>query len=120
MNKSTCLLMITLSALVGCSTNASQYHDNPLVAKVATGMSKDQVMQIGGKPAAESDRTVVPGSCFDYMLTKPGQKHPYSVSFDGNGKVDKTGFMTCAEWSNAQLKARQPLPSMGGVGGSGY
>lgn len=120
MNTSTCLLMFTLSALVGCSTNASLYHDNPLVAKVATGMNKDQVMQIGGKPDAESDRTVVPGSCFDYMLAKPGQKHPYSVSFDSNGKVDKTGFMTCAEWSNAQLRARQPLPSMGGVGGSGY
>lgn len=120
MNKSPYALILVLAALAGCSTNASFYQDNPLVSKVNTGMSKDQVMQIGGKPDAESDRTVVAGTCFDYMLAKSGQKHPYSVSFDGKGKVDKTSFMTCAEWSNAQYKAKQPLPSMGGVGGSGY
>ncbi|BBV96642.1 hypothetical protein STW0522PSE72_19930 [Pseudomonas monteilii] len=74
--------------------------------------------QIGGKPDAESERTVVPGTCFDYVLSKAGSRQPYSVSFDGNGKVDKTAFMTCAEWSNAQHKAR--LPSMGGSSGSGY
>ncbi|BBH46212.1 hypothetical protein KU43P_26890 [Pseudomonas sp. KU43P] len=112
--------MLALSALAGCSTNASLYHDNPLVSKVDTGMSKAQVVQIGGQPDAESARTVVAGSCFDYMLVKSGRKQPYSISFDGNGNVDKTTFMTCAEWSNAQHKARQPTPSMGGVGGSGY
>ncbi|MBO9550102.1 osmotically-inducible lipoprotein OsmE [Pseudomonas sp.] len=121
MNKSTCALILTLSALAGCSTNSSTYHDQPLVAKVDNGMSKEQVLQIGGKPGAQSDRTVVPGTCFDYMLTKPGQKQqPYMVSFDQAGKVDKTSFMTCAEWSNAQQKSRQALPSMGGMGGSGY
>ncbi|HYQ54291.1 MAG TPA: osmotically-inducible lipoprotein OsmE [Pseudomonas sp.] len=120
MNKSTYALMFALSASAGCSTNASLYQDNPLVSQVKLGMSKDQVMQIGGKPAAESDRTVVPGTCFDYLLAKSGRKQPYNVSFDANGKVDKTDFMTCAEWSKAQYRARQPLPSMGGVGGSGY
>lgn len=120
MNKSTCALLI-LAALTGCSSNSSLYHDQPLVAKVTSGMSREQVLQIGGKPGAESDRTVVAGTCFDYMLTQPGQKQqPYMVSFDQAGKVDKTSFMTCAEWSNAQLKSRQALPSMGGMGGSGY
>ncbi|MFJ4445360.1 osmotically-inducible lipoprotein OsmE [Pseudomonas sp. NPDC089422] len=121
MNKSTGALILMLSALAGCSSNSSIYHDQPLVAKVNNGMSKEQVLQIGGKPGAQSDRTVVPGTCFDYMLTKPGQKQqPYMVSFDQAGKVDKTSFMTCAEWSNAQQKSRQALPSMGGMGGSGY
>ena len=73
MNKSTCALMLVLAALTGCSGNLSRYHDQPLVAKVDTGMSKAQVLQIGGKPSAESDRTAVPGTCFDYMLTQPGQ-----------------------------------------------
>lgn len=121
MNKSTCALMLVLAALTGCSGNLSRYHDQPLVAKVDTGMSKAQVLQIGGKPSAESDRTAVPGTCFDYMLTQPGQKQqPYMVSFDQAGKVDKTSFMTCAEWSNAQHTSRQALPSMGGMGGAGY
>jgi len=121
MNKSTCALMLGVSALTGCSTHSSLYHDQPLVAKVATGMSREQVLQIGGTPGAESDRTVVAGPCFDYLLSQPGQKRqPYMVSFDQAGKVDKTSFMTCAEWSNAQQKSRQALPSMGGMGGSGY
>ncbi len=111
-------LLFAFATLAACSSSSAQYHDQPQVAKVDTGMSKDQVMQIGGKPDAESDRTVVPGTCFDYTLTKAGKRQPYSVSFDGNDKVDKTAFMTCAEWSNAQHKAR--LPSMGGSSGSGY
>ncbi|MEN5300902.1 osmotically-inducible lipoprotein OsmE [Pseudomonas sp. TWI628] len=121
MNKSTWAMWLVLAALAGCSSNSSLYHDQPLVAKVDTGMSKAQVLQIGGEPGAQSDRTVVPGTCFDYMLTKPGQKQqPYMVSFDQAGKVDRTSFMTCAEWSNAQQKSRQTLPGMGGMGGSGY
>ncbi|MEN5036707.1 osmotically-inducible lipoprotein OsmE [Pseudomonas sp. TWI929] len=118
MNKRLHALIFALAALSACSSNSTLYHDQPLVAKVDTGMSKDQVMQIGGKPVAESERTVVPGTCFDYMLTNAGNRQPYSVSFDGAGKVEKTAFMTCAEWSNAQHKAR--LPSMGGSSGSGY
>ncbi|WP_284353701.1 osmotically-inducible lipoprotein OsmE [Pseudomonas putida] len=118
MNKPHYALLFTLAALAACSSSSALYHDQPLVAKVDTGMSKDQVVQIGGKPDAESERTVVPGTCFDYLLTKAGNRQPYSVSFDGSGKVDKTAFMTCAEWSNAQHKAR--LPSMGGSSGSGY
>ncbi|CAI3802387.1 Osmotically-inducible putative lipoprotein OsmE [Pseudomonas sp. MM221] len=118
MNKPFHVLILAFAALSACSSSAALYHDQPLVAKVATGMSKDQVVQIGGRPDAESERTVVPGTCFDYMLTKAGERQPYSVSFDGAGKVDKTTFMTCAEWSNAQHKAR--LPSMGGASGSGY
>ncbi|WP_144173045.1 osmotically-inducible lipoprotein OsmE [Pseudomonas sp. Kh13] len=111
-------LIFALIALSACSSNSALYHDQPLVAKVDTGMSKDQVVQIGGKPDAETARSVVPGTCFDYMLSKADNRQPYSVSFDGAGKVDNTAFMTCAEWSNAQRKTR--LPSMGGSSGSGY
>jgi len=118
MNKPLHALIVTLIALSACSSNSALYHDQPLVAKVENGMSKDQVMQIGGKPDAQSRRTVVPGTCFDYMLTKADNRQPYSVSFHGAGEVDNTAFMTCAEWSNAQRKAR--LPSMGGSSGSGY
>ncbi|WP_095082626.1 osmotically-inducible lipoprotein OsmE [Pseudomonas sp. Irchel s3h17] len=110
-------LLVGFSTVAGCTSYAQIYRDQPLFANVENGMSKDQVQQIGGKPLSISERTVEPGSCFDYLLTQAEHKHTYSVSFDSYGKVDHTGFMTCAEWSHAQQKAREP--SSGG-GGGGY
>ncbi|MGH8383524.1 osmotically-inducible lipoprotein OsmE [Pseudomonas sp.] len=120
MNKLIFVLIAALSAAGGCATASYTYRDQPLVAKVETGMSTEQVQRIGGKPLAVSERTVVPGTCFDYMLSKPGQTQPYHVSFDDTGKVDHKSFMTCAQWSHAQKKSREPPTNMGGVGGSGY
>lgn len=111
MNKSTCALMLAVSALTGCSTNSSFYHDQPLVAKVATGMSREQVLQIGGTPDAESNRTVVPGTCFDYLLSQPGQKRqPYMVSFDqaGHGRF-RVLMPLPAGHSRHSLAARRSL-----------
>lgn len=115
MNKPLFTLVVVL-AVGGCSTEEHIYGTQPLVAKVETGMNKDQVQQIGGQPASITDRTVVPGTCFDYRLTQAGQHQPYSISFDGNGQVDHKSFMTCAEWSHAQERAREPTRS----GGGGY
>lgn len=121
MNKPVFALLGLLVASSGCSSDSHVYRNQPLVANVETGMSKDQVEQIGGKPLAVTDRTVEPGSCFDYKLTQAGHQQPYNVSFDGRGKVDHTSFMSCAEWSNAQRKAREPSRSSGGMsGGGGY
>lgn len=119
MNKPLLALVAMLSVVGGCATNSHVYRDQPLVAKVETGMSKDQVQSIGGKPLSVTERTVEPGTCFDYMLTQAGQKQSFNVSFDGSGKVDHKSFMTCAEWSRAQQKARAPSTNMGGMGG-GY
>ena len=117
MNKLVYPLVVVLTALSGCNTDAQVFKDQPLVANVETGMSKEQVQQIGGPPLAVSDRSVEPGTCFDYKLTPPGKQQPYNVSFDSRGKVDHTSFMTCAEWSRAQQKAREPVRSAGGGGG---
>ncbi|EJN16380.1 small protein A (tmRNA-binding) [Pseudomonas sp. GM78] len=116
MNKSLYTLATLITVLAGCSTDSQIYRDQPLVAKVETGMSKEQVEQIGGPPLSISNRTVEPGTCFDYNLTQPGHQQRYNVSFDSRGRVDHTSFMTCAEWSNAQQKAREPSRS----GGGGY
>jgi osmotically inducible lipoprotein OsmE len=120
MNKALLMLVAVLSGISACSTDAYVYRDQPLVAQVETGMSKDQVEQIGGKPSSISERTVVPGTCFDYKLSQPGQTQPYSVSFDAAGSVDHKSFMTCAEWSRAQLKSREAPSNMGGMSGAGY
>ncbi|MHC8309367.1 osmotically-inducible lipoprotein OsmE [Pseudomonas sp. GT1P32] len=119
MNKPQFALVVVLAALAGCSTESRLYGDLPLVAKVETGMSKDQVEQIGGPPHTITDRTAVPGTCFDYKLTKAGHQQAYNVSFDDRGKVDHTSFITCAEWSRLQTKARESSHSSGG-GGGGY
>jgi osmotically inducible lipoprotein OsmE len=110
------MVVIALMALAGCSTDAQVFRDQPLVAKVETGMSKEQVQQIGGPPLSVTDRTVEPGTCFDYKLVQPGQQKPFNVSFDSRGKVDHKSFMTCAEWSITQQKAREPSRSSGGGG----
>ncbi|WP_213942253.1 osmotically-inducible lipoprotein OsmE [Pseudomonas sp. dw_612] len=119
MNKTLFAMLAVLAASSGCSTDSHVYRNQPLVAKVERGMSKDQVEQIGGKPLAVTDRTVEPGSCFDYKLAQAGHKQPYNVSFNGAGKVDHTSFMSCAEWSNTQQKAREPSRSTSGMGGMG-
>ncbi len=116
MNRLLCSLVVVLTALSGCNTESGAFRGQPLVAKVDTGMSKEQVQQIGGPPLSITDRTVEPGTCFDYTLTQSCKKQPYNVSFDSRGKVDHTSFMTCAEWSHAQQKAREPSHS----GGGGY
>lgn len=116
MNTPLLALVVVLAATGGCSTDSHVYRDQPLVAKVETGMSKDQVQQIGGQPLTITERTVVPGTCFDYKLTQAGQQKPYNISFDDRGKVDHKSFMTCAEWSRAQQKAREPSRSTGGGG----
>lgn len=116
MNKALYALVTLITVLAGCSTDSHVYRDQPLVAKVETGMSKEQVEQIGGPPLSISDRTVEPGTCFDYNLSQPGHQQRYNVSFDGQGKVDHKSFMTCAEWSHAQQKAREPSRSSGGGG----
>ena len=117
MNTPSIALAIALSLATGCSTNAQVFADQPLVAKVKDGMSQAQVEQIGGKPLSTSARTIEPGTCNDYLLTQADRTQHYNVSFDGNGRVDHKSFMSCAEWSMAQKKAREP--SSGG-GGGGY
>lgn len=123
MDKSLFALLAVLSALGSCTTDSHVYRDQPLVAKVEMGMSKDQVQAIGGKPLSVTDRTAEPGTCFDYIFTRAGHKQPFNVSFDGTGKVDHKSFMTCAQWSRIQGKAKHPRShtgGMGGMGGGGY
>ena len=119
MNKALIVMIALLSAVAGCASDAHVYRNQPLVAQVETGMTQEQVRQIGGEPLSVSPRTVELGTCFDYVLTQAGHKQPFNVSFDGRGKVDHTSFITCAEWSHAQQKARAPGSGTGGMGG-GY
>lgn len=111
-------LFVTLAALTtlaACSSPQEQiYRDQPLVAKVSTGMSKQQVLDIGGQPVAVSDRTENPGSCLDYQLSQAGQRQAYHISLDARDKVDHQGFTNCAGWEAREQANRERRESSGG------
>ncbi|KAB0495638.1 osmotically-inducible lipoprotein OsmE [Pseudomonas vancouverensis] len=115
MNRPVYIVVLALTALAGCSAT-SMYDNQPLVAKVDEGMTKEQVQQIGGPPLAISTRTAVPGTCFDYKLTQDGHQQNFNVSFDNRGLVDHTSFLSCPEWSRIQEKEMHPSHHASGGG----
>lgn len=112
------LLLMTFAALTtltACSTPQEQiYRDQPLVAKVSTGMSKQQVLDIGGQPVAVNHRTENPGSCLDYQLSQAGQRQAYHISLDAREKVDHQGFTNCAGWEQREKANKERKESSGG------
>lgn len=116
MNKHLLASCVVLVALGGCANPLyDTYHDQPLVAQVSNGMSKQQVLKIGGQPVSQTTRTEASGTCLDYQLAHGNQHQPYYVSFDATDKVDHTGFTTCSKWNATQHEAKEA--SSGGGGG---
>jgi osmotically inducible lipoprotein OsmE len=117
MDKPILVICIVLAALGGCANPIyDTYRNQPLVAQVENGMSKQQVLNIGGPPLSQSARTEAPGSCLDYELATTNLHQPYYVSLDATDKVDHKGFKTCAQWS-AQERSDKASVSFGGGGG---
>ncbi|TRX73972.1 osmotically-inducible lipoprotein OsmE [Pseudomonas mangiferae] len=91
---------LTLAGCAGKPENPVDhftYRDEPLVKQVEKGMTKERVLAIGGPASSSVKRTYRPGTCNNYILTTDGHQQPFHVSFDANGLVDHTGFMTCAQ-----------------------
>ena len=93
-----------LASLVGCGTTTVQnpvdfvtYRDQPLVKQVENGMTRQQVLTIGGEPSSTIDRKVNTGTCNNYVMAKDGHKQVYHVSFNSDGRVTNKGFMTCEQ-----------------------
>lgn len=105
MDKRSLLALLMLASLAGCASNTKvqnpvnyvTFRDAPLVHDVDKGMSKEQVLRIGGTPSSTQKRAKGLGSCNSYILNKDGQQQAYYISFDNTGKVDGKGFMTCSE-----------------------
>ncbi|MGH8433503.1 MAG: osmotically-inducible lipoprotein OsmE [Pseudomonas sp.] len=104
-----------LAAVTGCAsklenpTDYLTYRDEPLAKNVEKGMTKAQVLSIGGTPSTELRRTESPGTCNNYILNKDGHQQPYYVSFDADGKVDGKGFMTCRDMENNEIAKKRPV-----------
>ncbi|BAP43101.1 osmotically-inducible lipoprotein OsmE [Pseudomonas sp. 21LCFQ02] len=93
-----------LATLAGCGSTTVQnpvdyvtYRDQPLVKQVENGMTRQQVLTIGGEPSTTVQRKVNPGTCNNYVLTKDGHQQVYHVSFNSDGRVVHKGFMTCEQ-----------------------
>lgn len=103
MIKQTLSVLFVTAAISGCSTTVENpadyvtYRHEPLVKQVKDGMTKEQVLTLGGPPSSEVNNTVTPGTCNNYVLNVEGKEQPYYVSFDSNGLVNSKGFMTCKE-----------------------
>ncbi|WP_322977729.1 osmotically-inducible lipoprotein OsmE [Pseudomonas sp. C11] len=104
------LAVLTVAAVMsGCSTieNPVDYvtfRNEPLVKQVDHGMSKEQVLTLGGPPSSEVHNNVSGGTCNNYVLNVDGLEQPYYVDFDVNGRVDSKGFMSCAQHQDNQRR----------------
>ncbi|TWI54846.1 Beta-barrel assembly machine subunit BamE [Pseudomonas duriflava] len=104
MFKKSLLIVALLATAAGCSTvkdkvdmakDRVEYREQPLVRDVKMGMTKEQVLTLGGTPSSQYTRKVKPGSCNNYVLSREGQEQVYSIGFDSAGRVDAKGFETC-------------------------
>jgi osmotically inducible lipoprotein OsmE len=93
-----------VAALAGCSSTTPAnpvdyvtYRNQPLVKQVEEGMTKEQVLTIGGTPSTTVQRKAHPGTCNNYVLNREGHQQPYYITFDNNGRVNSKGFMTCEQ-----------------------
>jgi len=72
-----------------------EFRDQPLVKQVEKGMSKADVLRIGGTPSSTYTRKYRPGTCNNYVLNKDGKEQVYSIGFDSMNRVDSKDFETC-------------------------
>ncbi|MCF7531852.1 osmotically-inducible lipoprotein OsmE [Pseudomonas petrae] len=104
MFKQSLAVVISMAALAGCASTTlpnpvdyATYRNEPLVKQVEEGMTKEQVLTIGGTPSTAIQRRAHPGTCNNYVLNREGHQQAYYVTFDNNGRVNSKGFMTCEQ-----------------------
>ncbi|AYC31254.1 osmotically-inducible lipoprotein OsmE [Pseudomonas cavernae] len=103
MYKQSIAVISLLAALTGCASKPENpvdyvtYRDEPLVKQVEDGMTRQQVLSIGGPPSSEVRRNLQPGTCNNYVLNQDGHQQVYYITFDSAGRVDSKGFMSCEQ-----------------------
>lgn len=105
MNKALSLVALAGAlAVAGCTSSQVKspidsftYRNEPLVKDVEKGMTRQEVLRLGGEPSDSSPRPNRSGLCHDYILSVDGKQQPYHVTFDGNNRVDGKGFSTCSQ-----------------------
>ncbi|MBM7062260.1 osmotically-inducible lipoprotein OsmE [Pseudomonas sp. UL073] len=100
--------VVALAGLAACTNLQSTYQNEPLVAQVRPGMSREQVHQLGGAPLASVPRKIAAGTCDDYQLGRSGAATTYYVAYDASGKVQSTGFTNCNGFEHAEYDRANP------------
>jgi osmotically inducible lipoprotein OsmE len=117
MSKHALILGCALVALAGCAskmenpTDFYTYRNQPLVKQVDEGMTETQVRNIGGPPSSSVRRKVNAGICNNYVLNQDGHQQAYHVSFDGSGRVEEQGFMSCEQREQVELEKAKKATS---------
>ncbi|WP_259048203.1 osmotically-inducible lipoprotein OsmE [Klebsiella sp. BIGb0407] len=90
-----------ISLLAGCTAydRTKDLVTEPVVKDVKKGMSRDQVMQLAGKPSSEVSMIHAKGTCQTYILgQRNGKIDTYFVALNDTGHVMNSGYQTCAEY----------------------
>ncbi|USB98212.1 osmotically-inducible lipoprotein OsmE [Klebsiella pneumoniae] len=112
MNKSLAGILgvtVALTLLEGCTAydRTKDQFTQPVVKDVKKGMSRQQVMQIAGKPSTEVTMVHARGTCQTYILgQRDGKVETYFVALDETGHVMNSGYQTCAEYDTDPRNAR--------------
>lgn len=112
MYKQTLAALFVLTSVVGCAATPENpvdhvtFRHEPLVKQVEDGMTKQQVLTIGGPPSTEIQRTDGAGTCNNYVLNRDGHEQVYFVTFDRNDRVEDKGFLTCEQHATNNKETR--------------
>lgn len=100
-------VVVIATTLSGCANMQNPvdrftYRNEPLVKDITRGMSQDRVLTLGGEPSRVNTRSGRRGVCHDYVLNRNGKEQVYHVAFDGSGRVEGKGFLSCAQLEENQ------------------
>ncbi|MCS2172655.1 osmotically-inducible lipoprotein OsmE [Scandinavium sp. TWS1a] len=98
-----------LTMLAGCTAydRTQDQFTQPVVKDVKKGMSRDQVLQVAGKPSSEITMAHARGTCQTYILgQRDGKAQTYFVALDDTGHVINSGYQTCAEYDTDPQTAK--------------
>lgn len=99
-----------LTLIAGCTAydRTKDQITQPVVKDVKKGMSRQQVMQIAGKPSSEITMIHARGTCQTYILgQRDGKAETYFVALDDTGHVMNSGYQSCSEYDTDPQAAKQ-------------
>lgn len=99
-----------LTMLAGCTAydRTKDQFTTPVVKDIKKGMTREQVMQVAGRPSSEITMVHARGTCQTYVLgQREGKAETYFVALDDTGRVMNSGYQTCAEYDTDPQAAKK-------------
>lgn len=99
-----------LAMLAGCTAydRTKDQFTTPVVKDIKKGMTREQVLQVAGRPSSEITMVHARGTCQTYVLDqREGKAETYFVALDDTGHVMNSGYQTCAEYDTDPQAAKK-------------